>query len=387
MRTPSVLCILNPSFVRSLQRGCLAGLVVFGAIGCSSQPSNRFSHNDGPLPSGTDGPVACVDLDGDGFGPGCSAGNDCNDNDPKITAQCRQCTYPGQRGCLCASPGERVACGKVVEHIGDQLICGQGESVCQSGIWSECVINNTLSLPVAQSHSAPGVSAQGLGQPSGCTDPCNPYCKTWNDTPTDLDDPDGDTSITDQGVTLPQGEVSEVPNVCSGGAYRQCEHHLCQNGTALSVGCDTAQLPCTERNFQGRTYLFCENALPWEQAESFCQSQNMHLATINNDAENQWLGSQAESMSNFSWWLGFNDRDFEGDFGWQDGSASSYLHWNENEPAIPMGMKIVPKFMLLANTIGTMFLAKPIAVLCVKALLLPPVVCKPFVPHVRSVVR
>src|SRR5690242_4735808 len=46
-------------------------------------------------------------------------------------------------GCPCDTEGEHVQCGKVVETLHDQLVCGQGVSVCTLGTWSECALNNS----------------------------------------------------------------------------------------------------------------------------------------------------------------------------------------------------------------------------------------------------
>ncbi|MFO0568462.1 MAG: choice-of-anchor L domain-containing protein [Polyangiaceae bacterium] len=215
----------------------LAGGVALAVVACG---------DDRPLPpphaSGTGGSTAttCIDNDGDGFGPGCAAGPDCNDQDP-ATTECDLCAKP-RPGCPCTTPGERFDCGKIESKVETQLTCGFGEMVCQDGKWGECIVNNSITLLPGGDPKTPGSKSQALNPPASCQyNPCDPYCVQWPDTTENLPADDGGTITTDAGLTLPTSDAAPpVAGSCSGGSIGNCTHHLCQPGAALASGCDTA---------------------------------------------------------------------------------------------------------------------------------------------------
>src|SRR5690349_18440785 len=47
----------------------------------------------------------CVDADGDGWGDNCDLGDDCDDDDPEVTDECRRCRTEN-KGCPC-EPGTK----------------------------------------------------------------------------------------------------------------------------------------------------------------------------------------------------------------------------------------------------------------------------------------
>lgn len=207
-------------------------LLVLGMVACGD--------DDRPLPratliGGSGGSGECVDSDGDGFGLGCVAGPDCNDSDPDVTA-CSFCSKP-RPGCPCDTPGDRAPCGQVESQVGDQTTCGYGETVCQNGKWSECIINASVALIPG---GDPKQKTQALAPPGPCANnPCDPYCQQWPDTPPGTSTADGGTVVTDGGVTLPGSDAASTPTTgCSGGTMGTCAHHLCETGAALSPGCD-----------------------------------------------------------------------------------------------------------------------------------------------------
>jgi hypothetical protein len=79
----------------------------------------------------------CDDPDGDGFGPGCSPGEDCDDDDPRVTDACYRCALPAE-GCECAGDARPAAC--VVDTNGSVTpdTCYVGQRTCVAGRWSVC---------------------------------------------------------------------------------------------------------------------------------------------------------------------------------------------------------------------------------------------------------
>jgi hypothetical protein len=112
--------------------------IVAALAACSDQPLSPPA----PLPPGAVDPT-CVDDDGDGFGAGCAAGDDCGDDDPESTDECYRCDEPAP-GCPCDVDGQKYACEMVHSTVGEQEVCGPGVSVCEQGVWSECVLNYTV---------------------------------------------------------------------------------------------------------------------------------------------------------------------------------------------------------------------------------------------------
>jgi hypothetical protein len=64
-------------------------------------------------------------------------------------------------------------------------MCGVGDSVCSEGLWSPCIINNTVPLePPAAPLPPDAVEPLSLGKPSACAaNPCDPSCQDFIDTP------------------------------------------------------------------------------------------------------------------------------------------------------------------------------------------------------------
>lgn len=152
----------------SLLRWVAAGMVALGvtsACGDEALPG-AASHGDGGPP-----PV-CVDLDGDGFGSGCPDGSDCDDEDPNTTDECYRCNSPNE-GCTCPTPGQTVDCGVKSSQVGDIVNCVMGTRTCNGGVWGAC------SADTMESKSTKAVGTT----PGGCSNnPCDPYCKHFDNT-------------------------------------------------------------------------------------------------------------------------------------------------------------------------------------------------------------
>lgn len=69
------------------------------------------------------------------------------------------------------------------------------------------------------------------------------------------------------------------------------------------------------------------STMSWTNSRDYCNSKGGHLVTINDAEENDALTSRFGG----DFWIGYNDRDVEGEFEWINGS-SSYKNWSANEP-------------------------------------------------------
>jgi len=306
------------------------------AAGCSDNSA------DAPAaPAVPESGAGCKDDDLDGFGEGCARGLDCDDGDAAISDQCYRCREPGTEGCACPAEGDETACGVTLSQEQASVQCGHGVSRCQGGAWTRCevVSHSTIERP-----PPPGLEALGLGQASKCTNnPCDPYCQQFPDTPQGLGSSGTGIVETPAGISVPATNAPPPPSVCTG-AYRACTHALCETGAKLVSGCDALSLPCSQQTFNGRTYLFCNTAQTWDNAQKACAAQGLQLTTINSAAENTWVAQQAKAInSGTNWYLGLNDRKNEGTYIWADGASLSYLNWAAGEPNDP-GTEDVSEF-------------------------------------------
>jgi hypothetical protein len=171
---------------------CLASLLALA--GCSDEPEG-YSKFSG---SGT----CIVDEDGDGYGIGCTSGDDCNDGDASKHDGCNRCELPEQ-GCPCEPGTEPVQCMSQALIDADTLLCKTGTRFCQDGAWSEClgVVSfeaDVLASRREASQSELGVQAQALlGEPgtTSCS-PCKPSCFPVED-PLDIVDGGLDSTNSD----------------------------------------------------------------------------------------------------------------------------------------------------------------------------------------------
>ena len=89
---------------------------------------------------------------------------------------------------------------------------------------------------------------------------------------------------------------------------------------------------CTADEYGGHVYLFCTNALVWDDAHKACVDIGYDLVSFTDAAEEEWVSDTAVVVSNSTWWSGFNDRDVEGLFTWSNGDLSAYANWANGEP-------------------------------------------------------
>lgn len=95
---------------------------------------------------------------------------------------------PAQEGPC--TPGQQRACSIELARTGSVVDCAKGEQLCQPDrTWTTCVANGTtfkaIAPPPGKGSPAPDLHTNSVGgSASSCTDnPCNPYCKRFDDTP------------------------------------------------------------------------------------------------------------------------------------------------------------------------------------------------------------
>ncbi|KAJ0028934.1 hypothetical protein NQD34_003931 [Periophthalmus magnuspinnatus] len=80
--------------------------------------------------------------------------------------------------------------------------------------------------------------------------------------------------------------------------------------------------------FMGNCYLHVSDRLTWTEAEQLCVQVNAHLSSVQSEEEQLFLNSNGQDYQ----WIGLNDKDIQGEFGWTDGAPLSFLNWRPNQP-------------------------------------------------------
>ncbi len=97
-----------------------------------------------PKDTGGSNPT-CQDGDGDSYGVGCPAGQDCDDTNPNFAVVCPDCTTGNHAGCACKGVAANCYSGEQA-WIG-KGVCQAGVQLCKGGFWGEC---NGESLPTPE---------------------------------------------------------------------------------------------------------------------------------------------------------------------------------------------------------------------------------------------
>ena len=93
---------------------------------------------------------------------------------------------------------------------------------------------------------------------------------------------------------------------------------------------DTVNTPIYDfATYGGHTYVRTSSTLYWSDAEAFAESLGGHLVTIDDQAEQDFIYT---TFGSNDLWLGMNDVDEEGTWGWSSGDAITYTNWYGAEP-------------------------------------------------------
>jgi hypothetical protein len=87
---------------------------------------------------------------------------------------------------------------------------------------------------------------------------------------------------------------------------------------------------CTPIQRNGFAYWFCTATnRDWQPSETNCVAKGAHLASIHDQAENDFVSSTMIGMGGTGrFWIGLIDRDSEGNYVWLDGTPVDYTYFN-----------------------------------------------------------
>ncbi|MFH1434845.1 MAG: hypothetical protein ABIJ56_03920 [Pseudomonadota bacterium] len=158
---------------------------------------------------GSDG-ADCVDNDGDGRGPGCPEGLDCDDDDPLHWNDCPDCAATHAPGCPCL-PGESYACYEGPAETRMVGACVDGTRFCEEGFLGDCV-GQQLPSSIESCGNDLDDDCNGAGDEEvyGPCGDCDTTCRSEGDVIPDPDDPHSDGVVDNPdgpGIVLGSSEI------------------------------------------------------------------------------------------------------------------------------------------------------------------------------------
>ena len=98
---------------------------------------------------------------------------------------------------------------------------------------------------------------------------------------------------------------------------------------------DESKVPEGAGKYNGHYYYAynLDSITNWEDAKQYCEQMGGYLATVTSRGEDEFLYSYLKNECHYeNAYLGFTDREEEGNWKWSNGEESSYTNWHEGEP-------------------------------------------------------
>lgn len=98
---------------------------------------------------------------------------------------------------------------------------------------------------------------------------------------------------------------------------------------------DKSKVPEGAGEYNGHYYYAynLDTITNWEEAKQYCEEMGGYLATVTSREEDEFLYAYLQNTFQYeNAYLGFTDREEEGNWKWSNGEESSYTNWHEGEP-------------------------------------------------------
>ncbi|MCP4921517.1 MAG: hypothetical protein GY913_31865 [Proteobacteria bacterium] len=299
--------------------------------------------------SPVDGLDWSLDADGDGYGDPATTQNvctappnrvpdatDCDDTDPDAHPGAEESCNGADDDCDGVTDEDGVdASPWYVDEDGDEYGVGDATYACDAPDGMTALLGDC-------DDTEPGVYPDADEYCNGVDDDCDGAIDDHAvDAPTWYQDDDGDGyGASDSPIT-----ACDKPDAASE-SDGDCDDDAFGTNPGAADGCngldddcsgvvdDGSTCPCDmEWSSDDDPYMFCgAYSLEWTTARDACAYYGYHLITIDDSTEDSWVENMLIAYNLAGWWTGYNDRDDEGVWAWEDGSSSTYTRWADDEP-------------------------------------------------------
>ncbi|WP_036477316.1 LamG-like jellyroll fold domain-containing protein [Myxosarcina sp. GI1] len=222
--------------------------------------------------------------------------------------------------------------GGYVQLVGNIVSTGNGSIKAMDGFGNITIDNQTdYELELSQLDTGgEGVEGQikiiDLGQ-TGYNDDGT----TTNLTTTYTQDVNGDIVISDNsqinGYTQTSANNTVDYVLSDRNLYYQWDYRAIDDVTLSSPNTTST----TYNRYDGKLYFLTEDKGSWTATQTDALSYDGNLVTINDADEQAWIESKFSSYGE-NFWIGYTDKDSEGNFEWVSGETADYTNWNSGEP-------------------------------------------------------
>ena len=132
------------------------------------------------------------------------------------------------------------------------------------------------------------------------------------------------------GVLVCDGDCDDTDPTVSPALFDTCDGRDDDCNGTIDDGGDC---PCPVEVRDDSAYLLCELPSSWYDARATCLGVGYDLLVIDDATEDASIDRLVDAYDEDSkWWMGYSDREDEGDWKWATGSSSTYENWSSDEP-------------------------------------------------------